>query len=536
MSKEEEASSSSFPSSPGSPVLEAAMGRRFRWWRLGRVIDRKRFEHAGTLAAAAAADPAVPGRSGAGARGREGAPPSRISRASYSRVRDRKKERKADKEVNGKLSLDSQFEEAASFEEEEKRLDMSPPLSPPPSLRLSPLFDAHCHLQDRRLGEEKQGGESEEQRRHRRLDDIVARARSAGVAGVACCACSEDDWHEVAALADRYPGFVHPSFGLHPWYLEGRRPGWGARLEALLRSRPGAGVGESGLDRAKTSKRKLPPLDVQLEALREHARIARELRRPLTVHCVRAAGALHDALSPFAPFSRRQDFSDSSSCSSSSSSSPSPSAASAPLENTCLVIHGWQGPREEVLRLGRLGSGVFFSLGARSLPPKKKEEEGEEGQGQGEETASSSAAAAAASGSLSYIPLSRLLIETDSPDGFEPRCLGEGVEVFFEEEGGIEGEEKEEQNEEEAVNVLSGSIKLGLGLAETKKERNRKQQANSKHGTAAKSKKLNQPANVAALLPELARALGKGESEVARACWENSRSVFCGRESGGGGE
>ena len=424
-------------------------------------------------------------------------------------------------------------------------------MSPPPSLRLSPLFDAHCHLQDRRLceqdlllesvEEQQQDGETEEQQRHhpRRLiiDDIIARARSAGVAGVACCACSEDDWAQVAALADRYPGFVHPSFGLHPWYLKNRRPGWQARLEALLRSRPGAGVGESGLDRAKTSKkRKLPPLDVQLEALREHARIARELRRPLTVHCVRAAGALHDALSPFAPFSRRQDFSDSSSCSSSSSSSPSPSAASAPLENTCLVIHGWQGPREEVLRLGRQGSGVFFSLGARSLPPKKKEEEGEEGQGQGEETASSSAAAAAASGSLSYIPLSRLLIETDSPDGFEPRCLGEGVEVFFEEEGGKEGEEKEEQNEEEAVNVLSGSIKLGLGLAETKKERNRKQQANSKHGTAAKSKKLNQPANVAALLPELARALGKGESEVARACWENSRSVFCGRESGGGGE
>ena len=426
--------------------------------------------------------------------------------------------------MNGKLSLDSQFEEAASFEEEEKRLDMSPPLSPPPSLRLSPLFDAHCHLQDRRLGEEKQGGESEEQRRHRRLDDIVARARSAGVAGVACCACSEDDWHEVAALADRYPGFVHPSFGLHPWYLEGRRPGWGARLEALLRSRPGAGVGESGLDRAKTSKRKLPPLDVQLEALGAHARLARELRRPLTVHCVRAAGALHDALSPFAPFLRRQasgsPSASSSPCSSSSGpGSCSPSAAAA-LDNTCVIFHGWQGPREEVLRLCKLGTGVFFSLGARSLPPKEQEE----GEGEG----GAPAGAGAGEGSLSHIPLSRLLVETDSPDGFEPRCLGEGVEVF--EEGGGEEERKKDKEgeengeEEEAVSVLGEETKQGLGLAESNTERNRKQ-ANSKR--TAKSA-LNQPANVSALLPELARALGKDESEVAMACWENSLSVFCG--------
>lgn len=337
----------------------------------------------------------------------------------------------------------------------------------------------------------------------------------AGVAGVACCACSEDDWPDVAALADRYRGFVHPSFGLHPWYLEGRRPGWEARLEALLRSRPGAGVGESGLDRAKTSKRKLPPLDVQLEALAVHARLARELRRPLTVHCVRAAGALHDALSPFAPFLRRTQQALSSS---SSSSSFSPSAAA--LDNTCVVFHGWQGPREEVLRLCRLGSGVFFSLGARSLPPRPKEQEGK-----GEGAAASASASAGEGSLLSHIPLSRLLVETDSPDGFEPRCLGEGVEVLEEEEEKEKEMNKgdEEQEQGEAVNIFSGKTKQGLGLAGSKTGRNRT--ANSKRSA---KRALNHPANVAALLPELARALGKDEREVARACWENSLSVFCG--------
>lgn len=394
---------------------------------------------------------------------------------------------------------------------------MSPPLSPPLSLRLSPLFDAHCHLQDRRMGQwalrggegDEGEGENEENRRHRRLDAIVARARLVGVAGVACCSCSEEDWKTVAALAARYPDFVHPSFGLHPWCLEGgRKPGWEARLEALLRSLPSAGVGESGIDRAKTSKRKLPSLDVQLEALRVHARIARELRRPLTVHCVKAAGAIHETLSAFAPFSRRDPTSPS------GGSGPSPLA----LDNTCLVLHGWQGHKEEVLRLSRLGNGVFFSLGARSLPRKE------------EETA----------GGLSHIPPSRLLIETDSPDGFEPRCLGEGlVQALAEGEGEGEGEEEKEEKKEEkeeAVGSLSNSTQQGLAAA--KKNMN---QESSKHHNARNAPLLNQPANVAALLPELARALGRDEGEVARACWENARSVFCGAappsgggESGGG--
>ena len=408
-------------------------------------------------------------------------------------------------------------------------------MSPSSSLRLSPLlFDAHCHLQDRRLvhwalegeGEEGKGGETEEERKHRRLDAVVARARSAGVAGVACCACSEGDWKAVAALADRYPEYVRPSFGLHPWYLHAQRPGWEARLEALLRSRPGAGVGESGLDRAKSSRRRqLPPLDVQLEALRAHARIARELRRPLTVHCVRAAAALHDALSALAPFSRRDPTTSSSSRGGGrAAGSSSPLLAAAPLDNTCLVFHGWQGSREEVARLSRLGDGVFFSLGARSLPPRQR--------APGEE---------AARGSLSHIPLERLLIETDSPDGFEPRCLGEGLvplaagggEEEEEEEEKEKEEEEEKEDKEEEARGLNGNTKQGLGSSISKTER--KQESSQHTRRAEDAPLLNQPANLAALLPELARALGRDEREVARACWENARSVFCGGGESGGG-
>lgn len=412
---------------------------------------------------------------------------------------------------------------------ERKNFDMSPPITTP-SIRLVPFFDAHCHLQDRRLsqweleGEEdegEEGGEAEEEKRHhRRLDAIVARARAANVVAVACCACSERDWKDVAALADRFPGFVHPSFGLHPWFLGERKPGWERRLEALLRSRPEAGVGESGLDKAKTHSSKkrpqlMPPLDVQMECLRQHVRIAKELRRPLTVHCVKAAGTLYDALWPFAPFMRRA-------AAGPDSPSESPSAA---LSNTCVVFHGWQGPKGEVLRLSRLGDGVFFSLGARSLPPAPlkpatttaEEEEAQE------------------SSPLSHIPLSQLLIETDSPDGFEPRRLGEGIAVASGvEEEGVDGKEKTRSSSSSPslISTISSDSKQGLAAPETSRKANWGE--SSLHSNA----ELNQPANVAALLPELARALGRDESDVARACWENARAVFCCAPSGGerGGE
>lgn len=420
---------------------------------------------------------------------------------------------------------------------------MSPPL-PPPSLRLTPLFDAHCHLQDRRLsdwellgeedkGEEEdkgdEGDEEEEKRHHRRLDAIVARARSVGVAGVACCACSERDWKYVAALADRYLGFVYPSFGLHPWFIGERREGWERRLEGLLMSRPEAGVGESGLDKAKTSrkKRELPPLGEQVECLIQHARIARELRRPLTLHCVKAAGPLLDALGPFATFSRRAAAAAPPPGSPSGSPPSSSSGVAAALDNTCVVFHGWQGPKEEVLRLSRLGDGVFFSLGARSLPPPPPpappppRERGRE-EGDPEERSSP----------LSHIPLSRLLIETDSPDGFEPRGLGEGVAVVavavVAVAAGVEEGGDEEDAEDKAPNFeFSDRTKRGLATSDTKQKASCGE--NSSHATSA----LNQPSNVAALLPLVAQALGEKESDVAQACSENALAVFC---APGGGE
>ena len=135
-----------------------------------------------------------------------------------------------------------------------------------------PLFDAHCHLQDERLAAD--------------LPAVMRRAAAAGVRGLLCCGCCEANWPEVLRIADAYPA-VMPALGLHPWYLDGRSGRWPDRLEASLAPRPGA-VGEAGLDHAVEPRR-----DEEQEAvLVAQLRIARRLRRPVSLHCRKAWGRL----------------------------------------------------------------------------------------------------------------------------------------------------------------------------------------------------------------------------------------------------
>lgn len=136
------------------------------------------------------------------------------------------------------------------------------------------LTDTHCHLQDPRLAAD--------------LPAVLDRARAAGVDAFVCCATSEADWGAVLALAADQAG-VLPLLGLHPWYVAEARLGWEARLGDALAS-SGAGVGECGLDFA------LEAFDrtAQEAAFRSQLRLARDLDRPLSVHCRRAWERLED--------------------------------------------------------------------------------------------------------------------------------------------------------------------------------------------------------------------------------------------------
>jgi TatD DNase family protein len=212
------------------------------------------------------------------------------------------------------------------------------------------LTDAHCHLQDPRLGPH--------------LDRALEVCRGAGIHRWIVNGTRESDWLAVAALAGHTAG-VEAAYGLHPWWQAERSAQWLAKLEALLRERPSAGIGETGLDRW------MPAHDLpdQLEVLRAHLELSRRLSRPISLHCLKAwpelAGAVRDC----------------------------------PPSERGFLLHSYAGPAEMIP--GWVRAGAFFSFSPAFLHPRKT----------------------AVRRMFREIPLERLLVETDAPDMAPPTEL-----------------------------------------------------------------------------------------------------------------
>ena len=130
------------------------------------------------------------------------------------------------------------------------------------------LYDSHFHLQ-------------------------LAGCSQNGVRPNGCtCATSPEDWEETLSAADER---ITPYIGVHPWFLTGMTGEKLSALKELITAHPGAGVGEIGLDKIKTGT----PLDEQRYWFGKQLEIASEAERPVSIHCVRAWGALLDELKKF---------------------------------------------------------------------------------------------------------------------------------------------------------------------------------------------------------------------------------------------
>lgn len=138
------------------------------------------------------------------------------------------------------------------------------------------LFDTHNHLQEPELAPV--------------LTEAMGRARESGVVRMMSCGTQEDDWQRLSDIATRYDG-VLVSYGLHPWYVDRRSPRWLERLETLVAGGR-CGVGEIGLDHAVDPRRDEEQMDVFMAQLR----LAQAYRRPVSIHCRKAFGALEQAL------------------------------------------------------------------------------------------------------------------------------------------------------------------------------------------------------------------------------------------------
>jgi Tat protein secretion system quality control protein TatD with DNase activity len=113
---------------------------------------------------------------------------------------------------------------------------------------------------------------------------------------------SPADWTQVHALAQQRPRQIRPNYGLHPWWAHEHPPpatgeGWMLALRTALEEDPRACLGEIGLDGLW-----VPPgletvqYDQQMAAFREQLQLAVLLRRPVSLHCVKAYGDMFDIL------------------------------------------------------------------------------------------------------------------------------------------------------------------------------------------------------------------------------------------------
>lgn len=145
------------------------------------------------------------------------------------------------------------------------------------------MIDSHCHLADEVFAAD--------------IDQVLARARDAGVTGALCIvdAGSEAELTRAAALAARWPG-LRVSVGVHP-HQAGRyadRPGEAvAAVERALEMLPAAvAIGEIGLDYYYD----FSPVAAQQDVFRAQVRLARARRLPVVIHARDADDAALDLL------------------------------------------------------------------------------------------------------------------------------------------------------------------------------------------------------------------------------------------------
>mmetsp|Transcript_5574 Transcript_5574/g.15575 ORF Transcript_5574/g.15575 Transcript_5574/m.15575 type:complete len:241 (-) Transcript_5574:85-807(-) len=103
----------------------------------------------------------------------------------------------------------------------------------------------------------------------------------------------EGDWDVVQRSSEAMPNVAVPAFGVHPWFAHRAENGWIERLRLRLASHPAALLGEIGLDKAaRTPETRRCEYEAQQEVFAAQLALAAELRRPVSVHCVRSVGKL----------------------------------------------------------------------------------------------------------------------------------------------------------------------------------------------------------------------------------------------------
>lgn len=127
------------------------------------------------------------------------------------------------------------------------------------------FIDSHCHLNYDGLVEQQ--------------DDVLLRARAAGVETMLNISTRESEWAAVVATAHRYPN-VWASIGIHPHEADQHPDVDTAKLVAAATDPRVVAIGETGLDYYYDKSDR----EQQRRSFRSHIAAARETGLPIIVH------------------------------------------------------------------------------------------------------------------------------------------------------------------------------------------------------------------------------------------------------------
>ena len=128
-------------------------------------------------------------------------------------------------------------------------------------------------------------------------DDVIERAKSAGVGAMMLTGTSTGESRAAFELASAHPGYMYSTAGIHPHDASTYDDDSLSVLEELARQEAVVAVGECGLD----FNRNYSSPEDQVRCFRAQLALATELDMPLFLHERDATEAFLDVIDPFLP-------------------------------------------------------------------------------------------------------------------------------------------------------------------------------------------------------------------------------------------
>ncbi len=146
------------------------------------------------------------------------------------------------------------------------------------------MIDSHAHLHRSEFDSDR--------------EEVLARARAAGVCLIVEAATDAASARRVIDLARRHPDLIRAAVGFHPCDVRAEREAEMEELEALAHEPEVVAIGETGLD--FHWEENAPP-EVQERFLRRHIALSRAVGKPLVLHHRKAGPRVAELLEEAGP-------------------------------------------------------------------------------------------------------------------------------------------------------------------------------------------------------------------------------------------